>query len=282
MNLALLVGLVACFLVLVIGGAIHFYRERRRRSFPWFEPEQLLLFAHRGVPSRAPENTIPAFEEAIRSGVDGIELDVMETADGQLVVRHDWDLERTTDGTGYVWEHSYADIRQFNASHSWSGDFARTAVPTVGEVLDIIPASMLVNIEIKSYHWRSTALEDKVVAEVRRRGMVDRTIISSFNPFSLLKVKRLEPRLAIGFIWWDINMPWVLRRPYLLPLVRPDFLHATDRVVTPRVVKWVHLLGMKIYVWTVNNRPAIEHFKAIGADGIFTDFPELVKQVNRS
>ena len=253
----------------------------RARETPFYREGRLLCLAHRGVPSLAPENTLPSFQEAFTAGVDGIELDVMETADGVVIVKHDFDLEGTTDGTGYVWDTTYEQLSQLNAAHTWQGQIPKTRIPRLAEVLERVPEDMIVNIELKSYHWRSTGLEAKVVALVRQNRLVKRTIISSFNPYWLMRVRWLEPELRIGYILSDVDVPWILRKPYFLNLVRPDLLHAGAEIVTPEMVIQAHRRGMQVIAWTVNNRPMIAYLKSIGVDGVFTDFPELVLSVDR-
>ncbi len=262
--------------------AVRRLRFRQARQLPFYRSGELFCLAHRGIHSQAPENTLPAFREAVEAGVDGIELDVQETADGVVIVRHDFDLERTTDGAGYVWEHTWDEISRLNAAHRRPEGYPPTAVPRLDEVLALIPGDMLINIEIKSRHWRPTGIETKVVELVREHNLVERAMISSFNPLVLLKVRRLEPQLALGLNWWDVDVPWLLRKPRLLSLVRPDCLHPSLAVVTPQVVARAHRRGVRVNVWTVNNRPMIEYLRSIGVDGIITDFPELVAEVNRA
>ncbi len=262
--------------------AVRRLRFWQARELPFYRSGELFCLAHRGIPSQAPENTLPAFREAVKAGVDGIELDVQETADGVVIVRHDFDLERTTDGQGYVWERTWDEISRLNAAHRRPESYQPTAVPRLDEALALIPGDMLINIEIKSRHWRPTGIEAKVVELVRKHNLVERALISSFNPFVLLKVRRLEPRLTLGLNWWDVDVPWLLRQPRLLGLVRPDCLHPSLALVTPKVVARAHRRGVRVNVWTVNNRPMIEYLRSIGVDGIFTDFPELVAEVNRA
>ncbi|UCD37469.1 MAG: glycerophosphodiester phosphodiesterase [Fidelibacterota bacterium] len=252
------------------------------REVPFYAGGKKLYLAHRGVSSEAPENTLPAFLAAFSSGLDGIELDVMKTADDEIVVIHDHDLERITDGSGYVWETTYEDLARLNAAHHWHGTHPPTPIPRLEDVLKILPPQMVINIEVKTRHWFTPGLEKRVVQLVRRYHLVKRTIISSFNPFSLLKVRWLEPEVAIGFIWRDTLVPWYLRRPYLVNLVHPDLLHPHDAVVTPQVVTKAHRRGMRVNVWTVNNQPMIQYLESIGVDGIFTDFPELVLRDGKS
>ena len=252
----------------------------RVKEVPFYPAGRLLCLGHRGVPSEAPENTMPAFQAAIDAGVDGVEMDVMDTADGVIIVAHDYDLESSTEGTGYYWERTYEEIASLNASHRWAGGYELTRIPRLEEVLALFSDDILVNLELKTRRWRVPGLEKKVVELVRRHRNVRRTIISSFNPYSLLKVRLLEPALAIGYNWWNLDVPWYLRRPTFVNLVHPDCLHPGSHMVTPEVIAWAHRKGMKVNVWTVNNRPMIEYLRSIGVDGIFTDFPQLVHQVN--
>ena len=137
---------------------------------------------------------------------------------------------------------------------------------------------MLINIELKIRRWFNPGFEEKVIAMIRRYYLVKRTIVSSFSPLSLLKVRRLEPELAIGYIWRDTHVPWYLRQPYFVNLVHPDVLHPHVIVITPETVDKAHRRGMKVNVWTVDIRPMIQYLESIGVDGIFTDFPDLVLQ----
>lgn len=273
-------GLIFIIAGLVVAGAIRRLWFWRARETLVYREGRLLCLAHRGVPSLAPENTLLSFQEAFKAGVDGIELDVTETADGEVIVMHDFDLERTTDGTGYVWDTLYEQLTHLNAAHTWQGQIPKTRIPRLAEVLELVPEDMMINIELKSNSWRSTGLEEKVVALVRRYRLVKRTIISSFNPFWLMRVRWLEPELRIGYILSDVDVPWILRRPYFLNLVRPDLLHVDAEILTPEMVIKAHRRGMKVNAWTVNNRPMIEYLKSIGVDGVFTEFPELVQQAN--
>ena len=252
------------------------------RVVPFYPEERILCLAHRGVPSRAPENTLPAFQEAFKAGVDCVELDVMETADGVLIVKHDYHLEEDTEGNGYVWELPYAAIADLNAAHRWGGKIPPTRIPRLEDILKVLPEDVFINIELKIRRWFNPGFEEQVIAMIRRYYLVKRTIVSSFSPLSLLKVRRLEPELAIGYIWRETFMPWYLRRPYFVNLVHPDILHPHVIVTTPEIVDKVHRRGMKVNVWTVNNRPMVQYLKSIGVDGIFTDFPELVLQADRA
>lgn len=268
---------------LFLGGVVvrrwWFWQARPMLAYP---DDRLVCWGHRGMPSAAPENTLASFEAAIAAGVDGIELDVMATADGVLVVRHDFDLERVSDGVGLVEDVTYAQLARLNAAHRWPDDAPPQAIPRLEDALEMLPDSLLINIELKAQRWRSVGLEEKVIEQVRRFGLLERTIVSSFNPNWLLTVRRLEPRLALGYLWWDVDVPWFLARPNFFNLVRPEFLHPSADLVTADVVRRAHRRGVKVNAWTVNNGPLVARLKSLGVDGIFTDYPALVRAANRA
>ncbi len=274
----MLIWVLIFMAALTIADLIRYFVLWRAREMPFYPKERPLYMAHRGVPSRAPENTLPAVQEAFRLGMDGIEIDVMETADNELIVKHDHELEGSTDGIGYVWEKTHPTLANLNAAHQWGDRFPHTGIPRLVEVLKALPEHMIVNIELKTRRWIEPGLAEKVVAAIRKYRLVKRTIVSSYNPITLLKVHWLEPEVAIGYIWNDTDVPWYIKRPYFVWLVRPDSMHPSVDVVTPEQVKRAHRRGMRVNVWTVNNRPMVEYLRSIGVDGIFTDFPELLLQ----
>ena len=113
-------------------------------------PLRTQVFAHRGARAVAPENTLPAFARALELGADGIELDVQCSADGHLVVMHDFAVDKTTDGTGQVAALTLAELRRLDAGHAFGPAFAGVRVPTLEEVLDLVGNRCRLNIEIKS------------------------------------------------------------------------------------------------------------------------------------
>lgn len=272
----ILIGVVIALSLLAAIGIVRYLWFWRARAVSFYPEGRLLYLAHRGVPTRAPENTLPAFREAFRIGMDGIELDVMETADGVLVVSHDFELERNTEGAGHIWRTPYKVISGLNAAHRWVGKYSATPIPRLAEVLEILPEHVLINIELKTRRWINPGFEEKVVAMIRRYRLVKRTIISSYNPLSLMKVRWLEPEVAIGFIWKDDEVPWYLRRPILVNLIHPECIHPGVGVTTPERVSRAHRRGMRVNVWTVNNPDILQRLRLIGVDGIFTDVPEIV------
>ena len=156
--------------------------------------KQVQVYAHRGASAYAPENTLPAFALAMEQGADGIELDIHLTKDGELVVIHDEKVDRTTNGTGLVKDYTLAELRGLCADNGMEG-FSEARIPTLREVLALVrPGNMKVNIEIKTGILWYDGIEEKALRLVQDMGMQDRVIWSSFNHYSIEKVRQLAPK----------------------------------------------------------------------------------------
>jgi len=148
---------------------------------------KIMLAAHRGDKDCRPENTIPAFMHAIKLGCDGIETDIHQTKDGVLVMMHDHDVKRTTNGEGRVCDMTLAEIQTLDAGIKFGETYKGTKVPTFEEFLDLVEPypDLLLNLELKDYPGvegdicYSTA--DKLIEAVERRGMQDRVMINCFS-----------------------------------------------------------------------------------------------------
>jgi glycerophosphoryl diester phosphodiesterase len=161
---------------------------------------QPLVIAHRGSSAYAPENTLAAFQLAAEQQADAIELDVDLTRDGHVVVMHDAAIDRTTDGSGYVGDLTLTEIRQADAGAWKDAAFKGERVPLLEEVLEAVGQQLLINVEIKDRSLLGNGLEAQVAALIAKHNLIDRVLISSFNPFSLRRVKRSDARLACGLL----------------------------------------------------------------------------------
>jgi glycerophosphoryl diester phosphodiesterase len=166
-------------------------------------PQRMLVSAHRGDRVRTPEQTMPAFVEAVRAGADAIELDVQWTKDQRMVLIHDWTVDRTTSSTGTVTDMTYAEIRACDAG-SWFGlQFAGAQVPALEEVLTFAARyrRLLINVEIKSPQLTQAQAHACLNALVAA-GVGHRTIVSSFDPPALATFRSVDPqgRIPSGLI----------------------------------------------------------------------------------
>ena len=148
------------------------------------------VFAHRGASGYAPENTLQAFSLAQEQGADGIELDVQLTKDGEVVVIHDETIDRTSTGKGYVRDYTLEELKKFSF-HNHMEKYKGVKIPTLREVLELVkPGKMEVNIELKTGIFWYPDIEEKTMKIVEEAGMEDRVIYSSFNHYSVQKVRR--------------------------------------------------------------------------------------------
>lgn len=251
-----------------------------------FYQGRTLVFAHRGARERAPENTLPAFEEAAILGADGIELDVQLSADGALVVIHDFTLERTTNGTGRVAEKTLAELRTLDAGAWFAPQFAATRIPTLDEVLEAVKGRLLVNIELKTFSLTDQTtrlrLAQSVLECIRKHGMERQVLISSFNPLALRVMRQLTPQIAIGYLYAP-DLPLPLAKGWLArPLIgRHEARHPHFSMVDEAYMRWARRHGYRVNVWTVNDPADIQRMCALGVDMIISDRPDVALSIVR-
>lgn len=237
-----------------------------------------LVFAHRGAKRVAPENTLPAFEAAIRLGADGIELDVQYSSDGKLVIFHDLNLEKTSNGTGRLTAHPFEELRRLDAGSYFGPEFAGTQIPALDEVLDLAKGKLLVNIELKSLDISGAKLGVDVGEAVRAHGMVDDVVISSFNPFVLRRSKLAGPEIEHALLL-DLDTSGWTRWGFTLRYSRADGVHPETRMVDAAYVAAAHKRKMPVRVWTVNEEAEMRRLAGLGVDAIISDTPDVALQL---
>ena len=230
----------------------------------------VLVFAHRGTPLEAPENTLASFRRAGEQRTDFVELDVQESSDGVLLVKHDIDLMRVARSPLKIWESTAAQIRAVDIGSRFSPAFADQRVPTLSEALALCKGVSRVAIELKDY-GHDQQLEERVVAIVEAAEMQDQIVTMALNPVMVEKMKRLRPNWTSGFL-----AARTIGTPGGLP---GDFLAVQSGMVTRRFVRSAHAAGKPVYVWTVNDPWNMIRLIGLGADGIITDRPALARGV---
>lgn len=162
------------------------------------------VWAHRGASAYAPENTLEAFLLAAEQGADGVELDVQLTKDGEMVVVHDEEIDRVSDGSGFVKDYTLAELKilNFNKTHP---EYQDVKIPTLREVYEALkPTGMTINVELKTGIFWYKDLEKKVLELTKEMEMEDRVIYSSFNHYSIAKILELDPKASTGILYADI------------------------------------------------------------------------------
>lgn len=233
------------------------------------------IWAHRGASADAPENTLPAFALALGQGADGIELDVQLTRDDEVVVIHDETLERTTDGVGWVLDHSLADLLTLDASAGRRG-FPGVRIPLLAEVLELIRDSdAIANIELKTDVLPNRGIEERVLEVVAASGCADRVVYSSFNHYTLRNLAKLGVTQPRGALISDrLFKPWRYART-----LDVQALHPSVRATTRTLVERCHEQGLRVHVWTANSVKDLRRQFVHGADAVITDVPALAVEL---
>lgn len=244
----------------------------------YYDLPRPIVFAHRGSSLYAPENTLAAFELALKQGADALELDAKLSADGQVVVIHDHTVDRTTNGTGEVRNLTLDQIRQLDAGSYFDSAFHDERVPTLDEVFQAVGDRTFINVELTNYAAQLDALPDKVVRLVRRYGLEARILFSSFSALTLLRAHSGLPAVPIALLAHP-GKGGALARSSIASLFPYQALHPEYSDVTEELVQRVHRQGRRINVYTVNNPAKIASLATLDVDGFFTDDPALARKV---
>jgi glycerophosphoryl diester phosphodiesterase len=237
-----------------------------------------IIFAHRGDLARAPENTLPAFQQAIQKGADGVELDVKLTADGHVIVIHDSTVDRTTDGKGRVASLSLEAIRKLDAGKWFNKKFAGTKVPLLEEVFEVVGKDKMINIELKDYTVLHDGLMKKVCELIKRHDNHNQILFSSFFPSTLKIAAQALPEIPRGLL----AMPGLLglwTRSFGFMFGDYQALHPHISSTSREQMQRAHRLKRRVHVWTVNKPEEIIQLKEWGVDGIITDDPQTAVRV---
>ena len=229
------------------------------------------IFAHRGASGTRPENTMPAFRKAAELPIAGIEFDIHLTADGEPVVIHDETVDRTTDGTGWVKDMTFAEIRKLDAGSWFSAEFEGERIPSLREVLEQFHGTAhRLNIELKSDVLPYPGMREKVIRLVREFGLEERVILSSFDHVTIREVKREAPEIETGVLFMEI----LADAPGYAASIGADALHSAIPYAVREPGIRAAATGSLIRVFTVNSREHAEWLRRSGARAIFTDYPE--------
>lgn len=243
------------------------------------------IISHRGANFFAPQNTIPAFKKALEIGVDGFETDVHLTKDGVPVLCHNYTINATSNKKGNITDYTYAELQQFDFGNYFSPIYKGTKIPTVDEFLALVSESdiKILNIELKSPKEKTeTDLVTKTIDLVRKYNLMDRLIISSFNPDLLVEAKKYVSDCKTGLLYSPSKrISWTIARDPITYAknIGADALHPYELYVTRKYVDKAHEAGLMVNPWTVNNPKNIEKMLNSHVDGIITNHPDLVRHL---
>jgi glycerophosphoryl diester phosphodiesterase len=237
-----------------------------------------VIFAHRGDCTNAPENTLAAFELALADGADAIELDARLSADGEVVIFHDSRVDRTTDGTGRLALKTLAELRSLDAGSHFSSKYRGEKIPLLVEVFEAVGKKLFINVHLTSYATPGASLVGRVCELVKKCGLEQHVLFSSFLPGHLQRARQLLPQVPRGLLAAE-HWLGAWSRSFGFSFGEYAALHPYITDVDTHEVQRVHRLKRRIHVWTVNKPGDIARLKAWRADGIFTDDPVMALQI---
>jgi glycerophosphoryl diester phosphodiesterase len=232
--------------------------------------DDVLIIAHRGAALHAPENTMASVHRAIEDSTDYIEIDVQETADGEVVVFHDSDFMKTARTQLRIWDSRRVDLDRIDIGSWFDPVYSAERVPTLEEVLLTARDRARVNIELK-YYGHDVDLERKVIDIDERTEMVDQVVLMSLKYDKVQKIRSLRPEWTYGLL-----TTVSLGDPRKLNV---EFLAVNASTATRGFVRLAHRHGLDVYVWTVNDPYLMSAMMSRNVDGIITDDPGLAREV---
>lgn len=237
-----------------------------------------LVIAHRGASTYAPENTLDAFEAAVRQGADGIETDAYLTRDRKIVLNHDVRLERTSNAQGAISEYDLAELKQFDFGVRFYGERKGIRIPTLEETFDLLkPTNLMINIEIKDDNPEIIAL---LIRTAKLFGMEERILYSSFNHLQIVRIKQTTPRARVGVLYGMKNLPLVNAAKYAR-MMNADALHPRESMLRlfPALAEEAHAEGLAINPYTIDDEEQIAEVARMGCDGLITNCPDVAVRV---
>jgi len=236
------------------------------------------IIAHRGASGYAPENTMAAFELAVEIGATEVETDVQFTKDRQVVLFHDTDVDRTTNGTGLVSEHTLDELRKldagswFKAPPGWQKDYTGERVITLDELFDRFADNLTYHVEIKDYEER---LVPATMAIIEKHRLVDNCFITAIDKRSALEARKLAPHIRVG---WAV--PGSFTKETLDEAVRQGFTQVINMAheSDPEVVKYGHELGLEIRSSAIRDRDAMVRAVETGCNGMTINWPDWLME----
>jgi glycerophosphoryl diester phosphodiesterase len=245
------------------------------------EGDNFTIIAHRGASAYYPENTLAAFEGAIRLGADMVELDVQLSADGEVVAFHDEKMSRCTDNQCKVAECTLATLKNLDAGSWFDKKFRGTKIPTLSEVLDVCKNKVAVNIEIKTEAVSdeiSGGIEEKSVKIVQAGGMLGHTVFSSFDPRALKHLRQIDSRIPRAVLFKKKYYGSLLPSA-IMELAGADAFNCAGGELGRKWLADLQANNIPVNVYTIDDERDMRRLLEMKVNGIFTNKPDVLKKV---
>ncbi|MFA6435176.1 MAG: glycerophosphodiester phosphodiesterase family protein [Elusimicrobiales bacterium] len=235
------------------------------------------IIAHRGASGYAPENTLSAFELALKMGSKAFEFDLHLTRDGKLVVHHDYDLKRTAGNPAKIAALNYAALKKINVGNQFG--FPVERVPLLAEVVDLIgPKAEWINFELKNDKNVYPGLEAELLEFIRARPVLrEKALFSSFDYGTLKRLRALDKGIKLGYLGAHLRSLLLLPAILRAKAVGAVNFHLPLRLAFRLNVALIRKAGLKVCVYTVNKKTDALRLQKMGVDGIFSNYPDILQ-----
>jgi glycerophosphoryl diester phosphodiesterase len=243
---------------------------------------KVIVTGHRGAAGYAPENTLASVQKAIDLGVQRIEIDIQQTKDSVVVVLHDDRVDRTTNGIGNVADFTFEELQLLDAGSYFNSAFKNERIPSLEEVIRLVNGKTDLIIEFKYGNDVYPEIEENVIDLIEKYNALDWCIVHSFNTSILEKMhtkfpalrlhKLLIAQLRFSPFYYDTGLS--LFDPVDYPYIEEYSIN--EYFANSAILNKLQSMGKKVNVWTVNKPKRIQGFKAMGIDGIISDYPDLI------
>jgi glycerophosphoryl diester phosphodiesterase len=235
----------------------------------------MMRVGHRGAKAHAPENTMASFRRGADMGVDAVETDVQLSKDGEVVLIHDYTVDRTTDGRGFVKDMTLAELKKLDAGSWYDPTYAGERIPILADLLVWAKDRVGVALEIKNGPIYYPGIAEKTVRLVRWHGMERQVILISFDHLVLREAKQIAPEIATGILYVGALVdPVAAARAALADSLNPHWAY-----VTPELVRDAHAAGLAISSWNPDEAATLRMLSEMGVDSAGTDYPELFGKI---
>jgi glycerophosphoryl diester phosphodiesterase len=233
---------------------------------------KVMVIAHRGASGYAPENTLAAMKKAIEMNAEMSELDVQETADGEMIILHDASLKRTTGVDKNIWETKYEELKGLDAGGWFSDEYKGEPIPTFQEIVDLVKGKMKINIELKT-NKHEKMLAERTLKIVEANGFLDQVVFTSFKFAEIDKIRELNKEAKVGYLFGrvptDVNVF----------TADVDLLSVNLKSVDAEFMKKAKANGKEVAVWTVNKPEDMKRMISLGVDAIITNYPDVLRKI---
>lgn len=293
--------ILGLILVLFLGYATYLFLYEPPYAGLIKDPGHTLIISHRGLGDHAPDNSLIGAKMAMEAKMAGVDVDGQQSADGEFVIFHDLSVDRLTNASGRVSSKTLAELTTLDLGTKFGHGFSGAYVATFEDFLNATQGKGILMVELKVPSTKATGLEERAVEIVTKHDAFEDVYFSSFNPFVLYRLKKIDPRIRTVLIFMDTNwnpallaeikpgdevtLPWVVRQEWIRrairKIIKPDLL-SVNMEVDPRTINRLQAKGWPIFLWTPKTEAEIRRVLQEHPYGIITDEPMLTEKIMKT